>query len=353
MILTFHSGSGDSVMMDLYIQTIESLTNKNNIIVTLPSFLKDYKDINKFKMGIIEDFSKKSKIKLRLELILFSIKLYNICKKNDVKKIFIMCENNWHIIYLIPIIKLLNLEIYIWVHDPVLHSGERKVIKRARKLIDRYIIKKAIKIIVSYEEAKEILIKEYEINSNNINVIWLPELKNAEFPQLREKSSIIYDCIFFGRIEAYKGIDIFINSLKFIKEKYGYNGRALIVGRGQEAKKVKDIIKNNNLNINFINEYVTNYDLAKYINSSKIVILPYKDATGTQTVQIANYYKKPVIANNVGSFKEYVTKDNGILLRNLNDKELGECIYKLIKDDILYNNKIKSIDKFFYENFST
>ena len=354
MILTYHSASGNSAMTDLYMQLINGLEDKEQYVVTLPYIFNKDEFSNEYKLKIRENFSNKSKIYLRISIIKFVIKLYRKCKENNVDKIFIMCENNWHIIYLIPLIKLLNLKIYIWVHDPILHSGEKKVIARARKIVDKFIIKKAQKIIVSYSEAKEIMIEKYNINSEKIEVVWLPRMKNVEYEELlnRKRFEYKYDCIFFGRIEEYKGIDTLIDSISYLEKKYNQVIKTIIVGRGNESEKIKAKIKESNLDIEFINKYVSNYELAKYISESKIVVLPYKDATGTQTVQIANYYNKPVIANNVGSFKEYISEDNGILVDGDDYIKFAEAIHKVLNSDYEYKKFTHNIYKYFNDNFS-
>ena len=117
--------------------------------------------------------------------------------------------------------------------------------------------------------------------------------------------------------------------------------KLLIVGRGREDSGISRQVEKLD-NVDFINEYVPNRKLAEYIKQSRYVILPYKTATGSQTIQLANYYNKLVLATNVGCFPEYVSNgENGFLIKMLNYDCLKEAMKKIIKineDD--YANKI-------------
>ena len=86
--------------------------------------------------------------------------------------------------------------------------------------------------------------------------------------------------------------------------------------------------------------------MAIYIKKSKVVVLPYKTATGSQTVQISNYYGKPVLATRVGCFNEYVKNDiNGIFIEEYSYQALKNSI------NIVMNKDEKQFSKLILENF--
>ena len=127
------------------------------------------------------------------------------------------------------------------------------------------------------------------------------------------------------------------------------NLNLLIVGRGKEDKKISKIVDKME-NVTFINRYVSNEDLAKYIKQSKYVILPYVTATGSQTVQIANYYEKMVLATKVGCFAEYIKEGrNGIFIENRDYVSLKKAVLNIMKYKI--DNRQKTLIDKEYKKF--
>ena len=83
-----------------------------------------------------------------------------------------------------------------------------------------------------------------------------------------------------------------------------------------------------------INHYISDKELAQYIQRSKLIVLPYRDATGTQTIQSVFYYKKPIIATSVGCFPEYITdQEDGIIVPSGSPTILSDAIEKLLVNE--------------------
>lgn len=354
MILNYYIGPKNSVMTDLYKNILRSFNNPSNHIIISSKYDEDEMINLGYKNIVIDDITSVQNLKLDIKLFKFIYRVYKKCIETKCTDVFILCENNWSIIFLYPIIKFLRLNFIIWIHDPELHSGERKKIKAARFIIDKFIIKNSKNIIVSYNEAKKIVSSKYNYKEEKIRTIFLPELPNMNYKDF-ETNNLRYDCIFYGRIEEYKGIDILIKAISIIKNKKNKKIKVCIVGRGKQSQEIWSLIEKLNLNVNidFFNKYVEDYKLAELISQSKIVVLPYKDATGSQTVQIANYYKKIVVANKVGCFRDYIKNNvNGILIDEINEEKLAETICKVIDESYLSNFDYDKMQQFYRQNFS-
>ncbi len=222
----------------------------------------------------------------------------------------------------IPLIKYASYyPLAVQIHNPVPHSGtkitERIVSEIQKKLYFKY----CDKIFVSGKRLKQELIETYNVDSDKIfsrKFAALSNLINNDLIDTDEK----YDIIFFGRIEYYKGIDILLDALKYTSKKYS----CLIVGKGKPYFEVgKDT------NVTFINEFVPDDKLAEMIQQSKVVVMPYRDATGTSTVIQAFSFKKPVISSDAGVFPEYVS-DGGLVVEKNNPIELAKAIDELVDD---------------------
>ncbi|MGP8310850.1 glycosyltransferase family 4 protein [Enterocloster aldenensis] len=208
------------------------------------------------------------------------------------------------------------------IHNPLPHSGTALTEKIISGIQKKLYFKFCDGIFVSGEKLKDDIVSHYLVNPEKIHsykFAALSNLKNYEY-KIQEE---IYDVIFFGRIEYYKGIDILLESLK-----YSHNHlKVLIVGKGKPYFEVSQEYAD----VQFINEYVSDKKLAEMIIQSKIVVMPYRDATGTSTVIQAFSFGKPVISSNAGVFPEYVG-NGGLVVPKDSPMALAQAIDILIDD---------------------
>lgn len=356
MLITILNQSRRNALADMYknIVNVIAIKNKFNIVSVIPKGY-DIKEYNNFFYKKINDelsgAGKLKKFYLILKLIKEIKKIFYETKK---RKILFFHENAWMNIIIYLLLLKRNIDYYVWIHDPIVHLGENKRINIIRWIAFHTYIKKAKYLIVGYEEGKNILKNKYKLEEKRILVLYLPQLRELEFENIKNDKliKIKYDFIFYGNIEKYKGIDLLVDAFK--SEDLN-NINLLIVGRGKEDKKIKKIVDEMK-NVTFINRYVSNEDLAKYIMQSRYVILPYITAIGSQTVQIANYYEKMVLATRVGCFLEYVKEgENGYFIDNNTKEDLKKYILKYynVKPENNQKEKIKKMyNKFDIENIS-
>lgn len=351
MILSICLGAKKDAVGDLYKDIMNNFPEKEKNIIIIPNaynekeFSNDFFKILREKLTITK--GKYNKIKGIYKLL----KLINkLKKKYNIDNIYIHTEEYFSFLFLLTFfIKKNNTT--LWFHDPILHEGSPKIVYLKRKIAYLTYLKYVKHLIISYNNVIKEIKNDNSLQkiSKKFKVLYLPQMKEMEFEDIKNNASIKlkYDFIFYGRIEEYKGLDLL---LEVFKDREMQNIRLLIVGRGRKDKEIKDKIKNI-INITFINEYVPNRDLAKYIMESKFVILPYKTATGTQTIQIANYYNKMVLTTKVGCFTEYIKEGkNGLFINRQEYKSLKEAILNAMKykiDDrqkLLINEEYKKFD---------
>lgn len=224
-------------------------------------------------------------------------------------------------------------KVFFYLHDHEVHSGFPKFDTLFFKLQYKYLYSKNVVLIVSSNYMKKEILRKYSnLNPNRIKVIYLGLLDNLIFPIDKSLKEDI-DVLFFGRIEYYKALDVLVNS--YISNNQSYN--CVIVGKGN-LKKVFGI-EHLPKSITHINDYVPDEDLAKYIQRAKLVVMPYRDATGTQVIQSVFYYGKPIVATKVGCFSEYISDGkDGFVVEKENEKALNEAIDLLLSDDELRKN---------------
>ncbi len=145
----------------------------------------------------------------------------------------------------------------------------------------------------------------------------------------------IYDVLYVGRFIPIKGINFLIQAISNLDIP---DLKVAIVGVGPEkntlillAKKLGILNK-----ITFLG-YVSNQKLVDVYNSSKMVVLPSYDREGILTTMLeASSCSIPVITTTACSMKEFLKhKNNGILVRAKNVRDISQAIELLYKDEKL------------------
>lgn len=220
----------------------------------------------------------------------------------------------------------------LYIHDPLPHSGLGFVDRFFYNLEKALLYRICDSFIVSSNAMMQAALENRSLKSkeDKIKVIYLGMLENLAFDIKYPTEK--YDVLFFGRIESYKGLDILNEAMKLLVHE---NINCLIAGKGDIKKAFPDITSLSS-NIIRLDEYLDDRKLADLICASKIIVLPYNDATGTQAIQAAFYYNKPVIATNTGSMPEYIKNmQSGMIIPAKDPRSLANSIMTLVNDDEL------------------
>jgi glycosyltransferase involved in cell wall biosynthesis len=105
---------------------------------------------------------------------------------------------------------------------------------------------------------------------------------------------------YIGRIEYYKGVDIFYDSAIAFSQLNPKGAKFTIAGRG----RIKNPKKHDNISI--INKYLTEQEFEEIICSAHIIVLPYRNATQSGVLSYSLARNKPVISTNVGLLGDYI-----------------------------------------------
>ena len=228
------------------------------------------------------------------------------------------------------------------IHDPVPHSGN--------SLLDKIVLKIQLKICYKYsnffsvagDSLKNEIIKKFSVAPNRIFTIPLALLPSRKLPLAKINSNKTIDILFYGRIEYYKGLDVLMNALELTERSLN----VVIAGKGNVYFKIPKCKSN----IKIINDYVSNENILTMIQNAKLVVLPYRDASGTMIVSEVFYCGTPIVATDVGVLKEYVG-DCGIVVPPNNPHSLISAILQMLDDDELRKNManktIYLIDNYF------
>ncbi len=335
MIMTICASNNRNAIVDGYVGLVNHFSAKSQVIAVIPGVCSREEFDGNLHRVIVEDFRDKGKITSKLLCLSFYMRLGRVVRQEGVEGIFIYSDSEWPNLIHLMIPALRKIKTTVYIHDPKHHSGEQGVIRFIRKFTYPYYAKHAT-CILSYEKAKAEIVENHPVFKDaKLVSVRLPGMPVMEFPDLRKaveqrQVKIEYDLVFYGRLEAYKGIDLLLEANQYLHKSKRAAKILIIGGRGELKEWVKRGVENDR-DVTFIDTYVSNRALAEFIVKAKAVILPYKDATGTQTIQIANYYYKPVIVNPVGCFDEYVVAGkNGFFIQEMTPEALGETIHSVL-----------------------
>ena len=162
--------------------------------------------------------------------------------------------------------------------------------------------------------------------------------------------------LFFGFIRDYKGLDVLLKAVALIKDKMDIT---LMVAGEFYSSEEETISLTNELGlksiVKYYNDFIPQGDVKYYFSACDVVVLPYKSATQSGIVQIANNFDKPMISTNVGGLPEVIADGKtGYLVEKENPEELAEAILKYYnenKEAEFVENIKNEADKYSWSEF--
>ncbi len=220
-------------------------------------------------------------------------------------------------------------------HDPFPHSGESSRINIIRR---EKALKELNNFILLNSEQKERFKQFYNLGSEKN--IYLSRLGSYSFmkeiympqPKLVDKKTIL----FFGRISPYKGVEYLLKAYTQ-KQSELQDYKLVIAGGGNYYFDVSPYLENPN--IEFINKYIPESELASLIANCIFCVCPYTDATQSGVIMSAFAFNKTVIATEVGSLPQMLGNGKyGLLVSPKDEISLSEALTELANNVELRKN---------------
>lgn len=209
--------------------------------------------------------------------------------------------------YYLMLIKMCvpGLKIFYTAHNIYPHrlSGESKTAYIHRfvalnKYIDGY--------LVHLVSAREELSVEFNIPKSKIFVayhgIYVAENYVPSESSISEERKCI---IMYGFQNKYKGADILIDAIGLLPEEYKKKVSARIVGLATDKELYSTCQeKAKALNVEWINDFVSDETLYEAIGKSDLILLPYRKISQSGVLLLALSFRKPILTSDLPSFKE-------------------------------------------------
>jgi glycogen synthase len=132
--------------------------------------------------------------------------------------------------------------------------------------------------------------------------------------------------LFFGLIRDYKGLDLLLKAMSELDEDF----ILLIAGECYGSfKSYQDIIQEHKL-VNKVKcklEFISDAEVAPYFSASDLCILPYKHATQSGVIAVAEHFDLPCLVTNVGGLEEHVLhNETGFVVRESDSSVIAQGI---------------------------
>lgn len=238
------------------------------------------------------------------------------------------------------------------LHEVTAHTGDKNSFDD--KII-RHLIKKNIPIIFNSNISKERFIvfrnavSQQSIDLNNYAMIRFSLYETyLHFLPLQKRVALytkhnIPVVLHFGRIVPYKGIDILIDAIKIIQHSQPVH---LVVAGGGDTYFSFEGINS----FEFLNYSVSNEEIVDLIKHCTVVVCPYRSASQSGIPMTVFPFNKPIIASNIGGFKEIIDDGiTGLVVNEIDAPSFARAIERLLSNNDLTEKMCLNIDKKFKE----
>lgn len=289
-----------------------------------------------FKYSETMKRGKLRKIIRTIEYIYVYFQIYTMICKNKYDIVHIQ----WCLLYkfdsvAIGLIRKKVKKIVYTAHNALPHVNGEKYITDLEKMYNKFDViivhGKSIREEFEYYFPKysdKICIQYHGCRLNENNNVSKEKIPKEILNKLKDREKIY---IFFGGIFYNKGVDILMK----IWRKDFEDSKNLLVVAGRITERYGELdyeLNNRNENVLLIEGYLDDEVLNYLVDTSNIVILPYRHASMSGVVFTAAQHRKTIIATNTGSITEYLENRRDSFVIENNEEELRETLLMIEND---------------------
>jgi len=216
------------------------------------------------------------------------------------------------------------------VHDVVPHPGDVET-RRIPPQFARILRSQADALIVHAQALKPLAARCFPVPGERIHV--LPHLALNRYARLAAgrlpPKDGRFEVLFFGRIYLYKGLDYLIMAAERAQRRIP-NLKVTVAGSGADLARCRGIVKTPEL-FEIRERFIPDEEAVELFQRADAIVLPYVEASQSGVIAMALALGKPVIASDVGDFREMVTGNTpfGLVVPPRDPDALAAAILKL------------------------
>ena len=212
-------------------------------------------------------------------------------------------------------------------------------------------------IFVHTQKMKQELCQDFDVAEEAVTVIRYPinnafadtELTPADAKRrlgLGEDEKAI---LFLGRIVPYKGIESLLEAVRLLLADKQTKYRLIVAGEPKKgSEEYLDEIQRS-VTRNFEQgqvilrmQFIPDDEMEVYLKGADVLVLPYKEIFQSGVLFLAYPFGLPVVATDVGSFREDIVEGStGFLCKPGDPTELAKAVETYFRSDLYKNSKIR------------
>ncbi len=147
--------------------------------------------------------------------------------------------------------------------------------------------------------------------------------------------------LFFGSIQAYKGLEDLLNAFEKLQQK-NPNIYLLIAGKVVNKSYFSALRSRININMNIllVDARISTEHVQYYFKAADYCVCPYRISLNSGVAHLSHTFNTPVIAPNIGGFKSLLNTGGGLMYDNGNIDDL----YRVMKKSLKVNFTEKEIE---------
>ena len=154
----------------------------------------------------------------------------------------------------------------------------------------------------------------------------------------------------FGILRPYKGFDDTIKAMpELLKKDSNYflhiSAGVRVFGGPEDLIKLnKELHLENDSKMDF--DYVPSDEIEPIFKSADVVVLPYKQVSQSGILNLALYFKKPVIISNLFMEKDEINNKLGLVVEPGDPNKIADAIHEILGDAELYKKYQENISQY-------
>lgn len=223
-------------------------------------------------------------------------------------------------------------------------------------------------IFVHTQKMKNELCEDFAVAERAVTVIRFPinnALPDTELTSIEAKRRLgLRDderaVLFFGRVRPYKGIEYLLDAFRLLRANTQEPYRLIVAG--EAIKGCEDYLREiqNAVRDEFDREqviwrthFIPDDEVEVYFKAADVLVLPYKEIFQSGVLFLAYAFGLPVVATDVGSFREEVVEGKtGFLCKPGEPAEMAKAIQTYFTSDLFKHLKFRRKEITDYANAS-
>lgn len=215
------------------------------------------------------------------------------------------------------------------VHDISVHPGDADT-GAMPGWSTSLIVRQSDRLVVHGEQLRQLAVQRFQMSPERIHVLSHPAiLRYAEQARrdglTRRPLGPGLTILLFGRIFAYKGLDILIEAEALLKDRLA-DLRVVIAGRGDDPWAARARMGDPD-RYDIRHRFIEDLEVSQLFLDADVVVLPYIEASQSGVLHLAAAFGKPAIVTDVGELRATVESHGlGLVVPPDNSAALADAI---------------------------